>query len=76
MRNNNRIKFIRSNIGMTQEGLASEVGVDRSLISKIETGESEGSLSTLRKIAEVLGVSLAELFDENDEPGATLPKTG
>jgi len=61
---------------MTQECLASEVGVDRSLISKIETGESEGSLSTLRKIADVLGVSLAELLGETDEQAATLPKTG
>lgn len=76
MRNSNRIKFIRCNIGMTQECLASEVGVDRSLISKIETGESEGSLSTLRKIADVLGVSLAELLGETDEQAATLPKTG
>lgn len=71
MRNNNRIKFIRNKKGMTQEELANEVGVDRSLISKLETGESEGSLSTLRKIAEVLEVALAELLGETDEQVAS-----
>lgn len=71
MRNNNRIKFIRNRKGMTQEELANEVGVDRSLISKLETGESEGSLSTLRKIADVLEVALAELLGETDEQVAS-----
>jgi transcriptional regulator with XRE-family HTH domain len=51
-----RIKFIREQKHITQECLAEKADVDRSLISKIETNVSSGSINTLSKIAVALDV--------------------
>ncbi|MDT8901124.1 helix-turn-helix domain-containing protein [Anaeroselena agilis] len=59
-----RIKFIRRNKKITQENLAIASGVKRAMIAKIETGVSIGSVETLNKIATALGVTVAELIDE------------
>jgi transcriptional regulator with XRE-family HTH domain len=47
--------------------LARRVGVSRSLISQIERGVASPSLTTLRGIAEVLGVPVAALFLGSDD---------
>jgi transcriptional regulator with XRE-family HTH domain len=67
-----RIKFYRNNLGLSQEKLASLVGIDRSHIAKIETGESKGSITVLCKLAAALGISVAELL--NDEQGQGIPQ--
>jgi len=72
----NRIKSQREKNKMSQTQLACIVGVSPSMISKIETGESEGSLPTLRKLAAALGVSLSELIEGPEQPAACLPRTG
>jgi len=65
MRNTgNGIRRTRCKLGITQETLSKKVGVGRSLISKIETGESDGSLQTLKKIATALGVTINDLLDD------------
>jgi transcriptional regulator with XRE-family HTH domain len=58
------IRRTRCESGMTQEMLAKKTGVGRSLISKIETGESDGSLQTIKKIAHALGVTVNDLLDD------------
>jgi transcriptional regulator with XRE-family HTH domain len=57
-----RIKELRSEHKMTQEDLAFKVGVDRSYMGFLERGEKNPTLKNIAKIAEVLKVSLSELF--------------
>jgi transcriptional regulator with XRE-family HTH domain len=57
-----RIKTLRKELGLTQEDLAFEVGVNRSYMGFIERGERNPSLAMLKKIAKALKVSLSVLF--------------
>ena len=57
-----RIKTLRKELGLTQEDLAFEVGVNRSYMGFIERGERNPSLAMLKKIAKALEVSLSVLF--------------
>ncbi|MGD9014475.1 MAG: XRE family transcriptional regulator [Candidatus Omnitrophota bacterium] len=47
---------------MTQEELARRLGVDKAIVSKIETGKMYGSFDCHRKLAEVFGLKLSELY--------------
>ena len=55
-----KIRLLRGN--MTQGELARRVGVDKAIISKIETGKMLGSFECHRKLAEVFGMKLSELY--------------
>lgn len=57
------IKFYREKKNLTQQKLAEMVNTERSNISKIETGESPGSMSLFIRIAGALEVSAAKLFE-------------
>ncbi len=57
-----RIKKLRSDLNLTQEGLAEKVNVDRSYMGFLERGEKNPTLKNLIKIAKSLNVSLSELF--------------
>lgn len=56
------VREARSESGMSQEELAHLSGVDRSYMSSIERGEQNVGLMSMHRIAEALGVSLAELM--------------
>lgn len=56
------VRALRVANGLTQEELADRAGLDRSYIGGVERGERNPSLSVIEKIAEGLGVTLAELF--------------
>jgi transcriptional regulator with XRE-family HTH domain len=49
-------KDLRTQKGISQESLAFEAGLDRSYISKLETGVYQPSITTLFAIAQVLEV--------------------
>ena len=66
---NNRFKQKRIERNLTQAQLAKEVGVDRSMISKIESG-GRCSIDVGLRIARALGTTLDELFGI-DEISAT-----
>ena len=51
---------------LTQAQLAKMSGVSQSTIAQIEKGRKDPSISTLRKIAEALGVNMAVLFASDD----------
>ena len=57
-----RVKEFRKQKKLTQEKLAETIGVDNGYISKLEVGQNFPSITTLEKIANVLGVELYELF--------------
>jgi transcriptional regulator with XRE-family HTH domain len=63
-----RIRAERVRRGISLRGLARGVGVSPSLISQIETGKCQPSVSTLYAITTVLGVSVQEVFGETRAP--------
>ncbi|EGC82411.1 helix-turn-helix domain-containing protein [Anaerococcus prevotii] len=61
---NENIKRLRKEKGFTQKDLAVKVGVSITFISQIENGISKPSDENLKKIADVLGVTVNELEKE------------
>lgn len=67
-----KIRDLRKRAGMTQQELATLIGVKQSDLSRMENGEYRVSLSSLVKILSVLDMSVGEFFGEkpslrNDE---------
>lgn len=58
---NNNIKYLRNKNGLSQQGLADKIGIDRSTISRIENNEIETTIDNAIKIAEALNVTLYDL---------------
>jgi putative transcriptional regulator len=58
----NRIKEFRQKLDMSQEELASAVGVSRQSINSIERGRYTPSLPLALRIARLFGCSTDELF--------------
>lgn len=56
------IKQARESLGLTQRGLAAEVGVKASHIAYIEGDRRRPSLPLLRKLARVLGLNRREML--------------
>ena len=65
------VRRIRVALGISQERLAFDAGVDRSYLGGMERGEANPTVDVLERIAGTLGVPLAELFAEIEE-GADL----
>lgn len=57
----NDLRVYRDLCGLTQAELALRTGVNRVMVAEIETGRKQGSIATLRKLAEALGVTLDHL---------------
>jgi len=58
-----RVHALRSAQGLSLESLAARSGVSRSMISRIERGQSSATAVLLEKIATALDVPLATLFN-------------
>jgi transcriptional regulator with XRE-family HTH domain len=58
-----RIREERHKRGLSLRALARTVGVSASLISQIETGKSQPSVSTLYAITQALEISVEDVFD-------------
>jgi len=56
-----RLRTIRESLGMTQESLANEAGLDRSYIGGVERGERNISFLILCRIASALKIDIASL---------------
>ncbi len=54
----------RKDIGLTQDQLAEQVGVDTETISRFERGVTTPSLATLEVLSKKLGITIAVLLDE------------
>ena len=57
-----RVRELRTEKGLSQEGLALVCDLDRTYIGGIERGERNVSLVNIQKIASALGVTVRELF--------------
>lgn len=69
---------IRKCNNMSQEELASIIGVTRQTISKYETGESIPDIEKCSAIAKALGVALDDLvnYDKDENMGIGIPPKG
>ncbi|TCP24961.1 XRE family transcriptional regulator [Scopulibacillus darangshiensis] len=61
-----KIRAIRESKGITINLVAKETGFTSSFISQFERGLTKASIASLQKIASVLKINLAELFEQND----------
>ncbi|MGK9167058.1 helix-turn-helix domain-containing protein [Inquilinus limosus] len=57
----NAVRVWREHRGLSMQQLAEKADVSTAYISQIESGKREGTVSTLRKIADALGVALDDL---------------
>ncbi len=62
-----KIKFIRSLKGWTQENMAEQLGISTYAYAKIERGETDVNFSRLQQIAEVMGIELPQLLNLDDK---------
>ena len=56
------MKKIRLEKDMSQGDICRELGLDRAYISNVENGKQNLTLSTMDKVAKVLGVSVEQLL--------------
>lgn len=67
-----KIKQLRLKHKKTQQQIADECGISKSLLSKIENGQTSSAIATLSKIAKVLDVSLSWLLETAPEKDLVL----
>src|SRR5256886_11608945 len=65
-----RLKQARMQQGLSQRGLAKKAGVTNGLISQIEQNSISPSIASLKKILDVLSLSLADFFTRDDHAAA------
>jgi transcriptional regulator with XRE-family HTH domain len=61
-----RLKRVRERSGRSLREVARELGVSASFLSQMERGKSQPSVATLYSLAQLLNVSIDELFAEED----------
>ena len=61
------IKAFRSIKKLSQKEVALTIGIDQAQYSRIESGKVEPTVSSLKKIADALGISVGDLFSD-DKP--------
>lgn len=57
-----KVKKLRLERGLSQEGLANEANLDRTYIPGIEKGERNVSITVIEKLAIALKVDIRDLF--------------
>lgn len=77
-----RLREVRLRSGQSLREISRQLGVSPSFVSQLENGKSQPSVATLYSLAQLLGVSIDELFaadgvaaeDEAPEPGTGTPR--
>ncbi len=57
-----RIKDLRTQMGLSQEKFALQISMDRTYFASVEAGKRNIAIRNIQKIAEGLNVSLSDLF--------------
>jgi quercetin dioxygenase-like cupin family protein/DNA-binding XRE family transcriptional regulator len=65
-----KIRAIRRRKKLSLQELGDRVGLSRSFLSQMESGVSNASIGSLKQIANALGITLAELFDDEHDPAS------
>ena len=71
-----RIKSLRKAANFTQEEIANEIGISRQKYARIENGVNSITLDILMKIADVLGVTAADITRVLDETPSVEHRVG
>lgn len=58
-----KIKLLRKSKGISQEGLATILKVNRNYLSRVENGKSEPTAGILKQIAEIFNIDLNSLLE-------------
>lgn len=69
-----KIRELRLRQQKTQEQIADACGISKSLLSKIENGQTSSAIATLSKISEELNVPLSWLLEDKPEQDLVLMK--
>lgn len=70
------VRAKRKSLGLSQEKLAEKAGCDRQSINRVENAAYSPSLDRVFKLADALGLSLSDLFDEFDRVDSAGPGQG
>ncbi len=60
------LAFFRNMAGLTQQQVAEQLNLNRTTYTKYETGVSEPSFDTLKKIASIFDIDVATLIQDDD----------
>ncbi len=71
-----RLRALRLSHGMTLRELATRAGVSPGMLSQLENGSTDPSLTTLRKLATVFEAEVATLFSEPNAPLVHVSRPG
>lgn len=69
-----RLRALRKRRGLTLAQIAESSNLSRSFISQVESGQAAPSIASIKRICDVLKVSLAELFDDGRDANSAEPK--
>ncbi len=69
------LKKLRESKGLSQQKLASLIGVSRSTVAMWESGKSQPSLEMLVELAQLFEVSVDYLLDVQSESTTAIPAT-
>ncbi len=58
-----KIRALRENSGFSQEYMAGELGMSRPTYTQIEKGERDVTITEVKKLADVFGISLNNLLE-------------
>mgnify|MGYP000870365750 FL=1 len=58
----NRVREFREEMGLTQEEFARKCPISRSYLSQIENGKRNLSVKKMKRIADLLGIDIKEVF--------------
>ncbi len=64
-----RLEHLRTRKPLTQEELAHKAGITRTALARIESGAAEPRPSTVRRLAEALGVEPEQLMEPEPVAG-------
>ena len=62
-----RLRALRKSKGLSIYKLSQETGISQNHISDLELGRRKPSVETLKRLTAPLGISMAELFNEDGE---------
>lgn len=65
-----RLRDLRKRQGLTLREAGKRAGLSHSLLSQLELGHSNASLTTLSRLASIYGVTLSQMFDDRPDAAA------
>src|ERR687884_1913435 len=71
-----RLRALRQFRRCTLRTIAERSGLSESFLSQVERGRSSASIASLKRIADALGVSMADLFEPGGPPWARVLRRG